>query len=100
MKIARKNGRVTKRELMAEADVGKMKATETLKTLASKGVLEWVGASRTTRTSIAALSASTEPLLPATARQFPNQRAVAAPRTSRRQRRGSSTWRPRPTSRT
>lgn len=30
---------------MAEADVGKMKATETLKTLASKGVLEWVGAS-------------------------------------------------------
>lgn len=57
MKIARKNGRVTKRELMAEADAGKMKATETLKTLASKGVLEWVGASRTTRTSIAALSA-------------------------------------------
>lgn len=45
MKIARKNGRVTKRELMAEADVGKMKATETLKTLASKGVLERVGAS-------------------------------------------------------
>ena len=34
-----------KRELMAEADVGKMKATETLKTLVSKGVLEWVGAS-------------------------------------------------------
>lgn len=45
MKIARKNGRVTKRELMAEAGVGKMRATETLKTLASKGVLEWVGAS-------------------------------------------------------
>lgn len=45
MKIARKNGRVTKRELMAEADVGKTKTTETLKTLASKGVLEWVGAS-------------------------------------------------------
>lgn len=45
MKIARKNGRVTKRELMAEADVGKTKATETLKTLASKGALEWVGAS-------------------------------------------------------
>lgn len=41
----RKNGRVTKREIMAEADVGKMKATETLKTLASIGVLEWVGAS-------------------------------------------------------
>lgn len=40
------------------------------------------------------------PLLPATARQLPNQRAVAAPRTSRRQRRESSTWRPRPTSRT
>lgn len=36
----------------------------------------------------------------ATARQLPNQRAVAAPRTSRRQRRESSTWRPRPTSRT
>lgn len=45
MKIARKNGRVTKRELMAEADVGKMKATEALKTLAGMGVLEWVGAS-------------------------------------------------------
>ena len=30
---------------MAEADVGKTKATEILKTLASKGVLEWVGAS-------------------------------------------------------
>lgn len=45
MKIARKNGRVTKRELMAEADVGKTKETETLKTLASKGALEWVGAS-------------------------------------------------------
>lgn len=45
MKIARKNGRVTKRELMTEADVGKMKATETPKTLASKGALEWVGAS-------------------------------------------------------
>lgn len=36
MKIARKNGRVTKRELMAEADVGKTKATETLKTLADR----------------------------------------------------------------
>ena len=36
----------------------------------------------------------------ATARQLPNQRAVAAPRTSRRQRRESSTWRPRPTLRT
>ncbi len=45
MKIARKNGRVTKRELVAEADVGKTKATETLKALASKGMLEWVGAS-------------------------------------------------------
>ena len=39
------NGRVTKRELMAEAGIGKTKATETLKTLASKGMLEWVGAS-------------------------------------------------------
>lgn len=45
MKIARKSGRVTKRELMAEADVGKMKATKTLKALASKGILEWLGAS-------------------------------------------------------
>ena len=32
MTIARTNGRVTKRKLMAEADVGKMKATEALKT--------------------------------------------------------------------
>lgn len=45
IEIARKNGRVTKRELMAEAGVGKMKATEALKTLASKGMLEWVDAS-------------------------------------------------------
>lgn len=45
MKIARKNGRVTKKELMAEAGVGKMKVTETLKKLASKGMLEWAGAS-------------------------------------------------------
>ena len=45
MEIAHKNGRVTKRELMAEAGIGKTKATETLKTLASKGMLEWVGAS-------------------------------------------------------
>ena len=45
MKIARKNSRVTKRELMAEADVGKTKATKTQKALASKGVLEWAGAS-------------------------------------------------------
>lgn len=45
MEIARKNGRVTKRELMAEAGVGKMKATEAPKTLASKGMLEWVDAS-------------------------------------------------------
>lgn len=67
MKIARKNGRVTKRELVAEADVGKTKATETLKALASKGMLEWNGSAqaRTTRASITALSASTEPLLPA-----------------------------------
>ncbi len=45
MEIARKNGRVTKRELIAEAGVGKMKATETLKALVSKDMLEWVGAS-------------------------------------------------------
>jgi len=45
MEIARKNGRVTKRELMAEASVGKMKATEAPKTLDSKGMLERVGAS-------------------------------------------------------
>ena len=45
MKITRKNGRVTKRELVAGADVGKTKATETLKALASKGVLEWASAS-------------------------------------------------------
>lgn len=30
---------------MAEAGIGKTKATETLKTLTSKGMLEWVGAS-------------------------------------------------------
>ena len=45
MRIARKSGKVTKRGLMAEAGAGKMKATETLKALASKGVLKWVGAS-------------------------------------------------------
>lgn len=45
MKIARKNGRVTKKALMERAGVGKTKATEALKTLASIGALEWVGAS-------------------------------------------------------
>lgn len=100
MKIARKNGRVTKRELMAEADVGKMKATETLKTLASKGVLEWVGASTNDPHQYYRPVNINCPLLPTTARQFPNQRAVAAPRASLPQRRRSSTWRLRPTSRT
>lgn len=45
IEIARRNGRVTKRELMEEAGVGKMKATEILKVLADKGALEWVGTS-------------------------------------------------------
>ncbi len=45
IEIARRNGRVTKRELMEEAGVGKTKATEILKVLADKGVLEWVGTS-------------------------------------------------------
>lgn len=45
MKIAHKNGRVTKKALMERAGVGKTKATETLKRLAEIGLLEWIGAS-------------------------------------------------------
>lgn len=43
MRIAQKNGKVTKRELMEEAGVGRTKATGTLKKLAEKGSLVWVG---------------------------------------------------------
>lgn len=43
VQIARDAGRVTKKELMEQAGVGKMKATETLKRLAECGYLEWVG---------------------------------------------------------
>lgn len=46
MQIARNAGKVTKRELMEQAGVGKMKATETLKRLAESGLLEWVGSSQ------------------------------------------------------
>lgn len=43
MEIARKNSKVTKRELMEKAYVGKTKAAGTLKKLAGKGALVWVG---------------------------------------------------------
>lgn len=68
MEIAHKNGRVTKRELMTEAGIGKTKATETLKTLASKGMLEWVGASTNDPRQYYRPIESTEPLLPASFR--------------------------------
>ena len=45
MQIARDSGRVTKKTLLEQAGVGKMKATETLKRLAEIGLLEWVGSS-------------------------------------------------------
>ncbi len=45
IEIARKNGKVTKKELMEEAGIGKTKATDTLKALADRGVLKWVGTS-------------------------------------------------------
>lgn len=43
--IARENGRVTKKKLMEVAGVGRTKATGTLKSLADKGTLVWVGKS-------------------------------------------------------
>ena len=43
MRIARENGKATKRELMEEASVGRTKATGTLKKLAERGSLVWVG---------------------------------------------------------
>lgn len=46
MQIAHDSGRVAKKELMEQTGVGKMKATETLKRLAKKGLLEWVGSNQ------------------------------------------------------
>ena len=43
VRIARDTGRVTKKGLMEQASVGRTKATKTLKQLAEKGVLAWVG---------------------------------------------------------
>lgn len=43
VRIARDEGRVTKKGLMEQAGVGRTKATETLKRLADKGILAWVG---------------------------------------------------------
>ena len=43
MQIAHENGRVTKKALVGRAGIGKTKATRTLKELAEKGELEWVG---------------------------------------------------------
>lgn len=43
VRIARDSGRVTKKALMEQAGVGRTKATKTLKQLAEKGVLAWVG---------------------------------------------------------
>ena len=45
VQIARDSGRVTKKALMERTEVGKTKATETLKRLAEIGFLEWVGSS-------------------------------------------------------
>ena len=40
MQIAHDSGRMAKKELMEQTGVGKMKATETLKRLTEKGLLE------------------------------------------------------------
>jgi len=44
--LATERGRVTRRELSETAGIGKMKAAQTLKTLASKGALIWMGKSQ------------------------------------------------------
>ena len=44
--FATERGRVTRRELSETAGIGKMKAVQTLKTLASKGALIWMGKSQ------------------------------------------------------
>ena len=46
MQIAHDSGRVARKELMEQTGVGKMKATETLKRLAERGLLEWVGSNQ------------------------------------------------------
>lgn len=46
MQIAHDSGRVAKKELMEQTGVGKVKATETLKRLAERGLLEWVGSNQ------------------------------------------------------
>lgn len=43
VRIARDSDRVTKKALMEQAGIGRTKATKTLKQLAEKGVLTWVG---------------------------------------------------------
>ena len=44
--LGTERGRVTRRELSETAGIGKMKAVQTLKTLASKGALIWMGKSQ------------------------------------------------------
>lgn len=46
MQIAHDSDRVARKELMEQTGVGKMKAAETLKRLAEKGPLEWVGSNQ------------------------------------------------------
>lgn len=46
MQIAHDSGCVARKELMEQTGVGRVKATETLKRLAEKGLLEWVGSNQ------------------------------------------------------
>lgn len=57
--FATERGRATRRELSETAGIGKMKAVQTLKTLASKGALIWMGKSQNDPISIIVSSATT-----------------------------------------
>ncbi|MCB6313705.1 ATP-binding protein [Gordonibacter pamelaeae] len=46
MQIAHDSGCVARKELMEQTGIGRVKATETLKRLAEKGLLEWVGSNQ------------------------------------------------------
>lgn len=57
--FATERGRVTRRELSETAGIGKMKAVQTLKTLASEGAPIWMGKSQNDPISIIASPATT-----------------------------------------
>ncbi len=69
--FATERGRATRRELSETAGIGKMKAVQTLKTLASKGTLIWMGKSQNDPPSVLLPSQQRLDLLSVTVRYCP-----------------------------